>query len=297
MTSPKQSQLSELVNLLTLETLDANLFRGQSLNIGTTRVFGGQVLGQALAAASLTVQDSSPHSIHAYFLRAGDHQAPIIYEVDRQRDGRTYTSRHVVAIQHGRPILNMAASFQKAEEGLTHQADMPDVPGPEGLKEVSEYRREYLERMPESRLPRFVQLERPFEFRPVDAPPFLDANPREPVSYMWFKTIQSLNDDPDLHRAILTFVSDYSFITVATRPHAAGLGRRNFQMASLDHALWFQRPFRVDQWLLYEVHSPSAVSGRGLVQGRIFAQDGTLVAVVAQEGVMRILNNQDSNAG
>ncbi len=282
------SLLDDLIGLLTLERLDTNLFRGQSLDIGTTRVFGGQVLGQSLAAANVTVEDGVVHSMHAYFLRAGDHTAPIIYEVDRQRDGRTYSSRRVVAIQHGRPILNMAASFQRPEQGLSHQSEMPQVPDPETLKDIGEYRREYLERMGESRIPRFAQLERPFEFRPVDAPPILDRTRRGPRTQMWFKTVEPLPDDANLHRNMLAYVSDYSFISVATRPHGDEFGAAGPQLASLDHAIWFQRPFRMDEWLLYDIESPSATDGRGLVQGRIYRRDGTLVAVVAQEGVMRV---------
>ncbi|MEZ5741659.1 MAG: acyl-CoA thioesterase II [Burkholderiaceae bacterium] len=280
--------IKDLIGLLTLEQLDTNLFRGQSLDIGTKRVFGGQVLGQSLAAANMTVDSGTVHSMHAYFLRAGDHNAPIIYEVDRQRDGRTYASRRVVAIQHGRPILNMAASFQQAEQGLSHQATMPDVPRPETLKDIGTYRQEYLERMPESRVPRFMLLERPFEFRPVEAPPILDLTPRPPKACLWFKTVGPLPDDENLHRNMLAYVSDYSFVSVATLPHGKAFEGTSLQLASLDHAIWFQRPFRMDEWLLYEIDSPSATNGRGLVQGRIFRQDGVLVAVVAQEGVMRV---------
>lgn len=282
------SLVQDLIGLLTLEQLDKNLFRGQSLDIGTNRVFGGQVLGQSLAAANKTIDNGTVHSLHAYFLRAGDHNAPIIYEVDRQRDGKTYASRRVVAIQHGRPILNMAASFQQAEQGLDHQATMPDVPAPETLRDIGDYRREYLDRIPETRLPRFALLERPFEFRPVQTPPFLSPDDGEPSYEMWFKTSEPLPDDEDLHRNVLTYVSDYSLVSVATRPHSTQVGRSAFQLASLDHAMWFQRPFRVDEWLLYSIESPSATAGRGLTQGRIYRRDGTLVAVVTQEGVMRI---------
>jgi acyl-CoA thioesterase II len=288
--------LKDLIGLLTLEQLDTNLFRGQSLDIGTQRVFGGQVLGQSLAAANQTVDQGAVHSMHAYFLRAGDHNAPIIYEVDRQRDGKTYSSRRVVAIQHGRPILNLAVSFQAHEEGLSHQATMPSVPRPETLKDISEYRREFLERMPAARIPRFLMLERPFEFRPVDPPPMMNQGARPPKTCMWFKTVSALPDDEKLHRNMLAYVSDYSFISVATLPHGEAFRDSSPQLASLDHAIWFQRPFRMDQWLLYEVESPSATNGRGLVQGRIFSEDGVLVAVVAQEGVMRVFRDQTAGA-
>ena len=281
--------LADLIGLLTLERIDTNLFRGQSMDLGTERVFGGQVLGQALAAANLSVEAGVVHSLHAYFLRAGDPRAPIVYEVDRQRDGRSYSSRRVVAIQHGRPILNLAASFQVPEEGFAHQDPMPKVPPPEALKEMDEYRRDWLRSRPGVELPRFLALERPFEFRAVDAPPFIDPTPREPRSCLWLRTVDRLPDDDDLHRNLLAYVSDYSMISTATRPHGLVGRKREFQLASLDHAMWFQRPFRLDEWLLYAIESPSATGGRGLVQGRIYKQDGTLVALVAQEGVIREL--------
>ncbi|MEM7582708.1 MAG: acyl-CoA thioesterase II [Acidobacteriota bacterium] len=280
--------LDDLIKLLTLERLDTNLYRGQSHDIGTNRVFGGQVLGQALAAANNTVEDRTVHSLHAYFLRKGDHNAPIIYEVDRQRDGRSFTSRRVVAIQHGHPILNLAASFQVPEEGLEHQSSMPQVPKPETLKDVTEYRRQMLDRFSETDLPRYLLHERPFEFRPVQLPQFIDPEPREPRANIWFKTVGPMPDDDDLHRNMLTYVSDYYLIGTATRPHGVSVFSPELQLASLDHALWFQRPFRIDEWLLYSIESPSASGARGISRGQIFRQDGALVAVVAQEGVMRV---------
>jgi acyl-CoA thioesterase-2 len=283
-----QPILEDLIRLLTLERLDTNLFRGESRDIGTHRVFGGQVLGQALAAANNTVEERVVHSLHAYFLRKGDDTAPIIYEVDRQRDGRSFTSRRVVAIQNGRPILNLAASFQVPEEGLEHQSSMPEVPEPERLKDVTEYRRELLDRVDESKLPRYLLHERPFEFRPVQLPQFIDPEPREPRANIWFRTVDRLPDDDHLHRNMLAYVSDYYLIGTATRPHGTSVFDKRLQLASLDHALWFQRPFRVDEWLLYAIESPSASGARGLSRGRIFRRDGTLVAVVAQEGVMRL---------
>jgi acyl-CoA thioesterase-2 len=288
-----QPILEDLVRLLTLERLDTNLFRGESRDIGTNRVFGGQVLGQALAAANYTVEDRVVHSLHAYFLRKGDHTAPIIYEVDRQRDGRSYSSRRVVAIQHGYPILNLAASFQHPEDGLEHQAPMPAVPRPDELKDATDYRRELLERVPESCLPRYLLHERPFEFRPVQTPQFIDPQPREPRAQVWFRTVGPLPDDDGLHRNVLAYVSDYYLIGTATRPHETSVLATNLQLTSLDHALWFQRPFRVDEWLLYVIESPSASGARGLAIGQIFRQDGKLVAVVAQEGVMRLWPEKD----
>ena len=283
-----QAILDDLIQLLTLERLDTNLFRGKSRDIGTNRVFGGQVLGQALAAANNTVEDRVVHSLHGYFLRKGDHTAPIIYEVDRQRDGRSFSSRRVVAIQHGHPILNMAASFQVPEEGLEHQSSMPQVPAPESLKDVTEYRRQLMERVPESKLPRYLLHERPFEFRPVQLPQFIDPEPREPRANIWFKTTGPLPDDDDLHRNMLAYVSDYYLIGTATRPHGTSVFADNLQLTSLDHALWFQRPFRLDEWLLYSIESPSASGARGISRGQIYRRDGALVAVVAQEGVMRL---------
>ncbi len=283
-----QAILQDLIHLLTLEKLDTNLFRGQSRDIGTQQVFGGQVLGQALSAANATVEDRVVHSLHAYFLRKGDQTSPIIYEVDRQRDGRSFTSRRVVAIQHGRPILNMAASFKVPEQGLEHQSSMPQVPAPESLKDVTEYRQQLLDRLPEGKLPRYLMHERPFEFRPVQLPQFIDPEPREARASIWFKAAGPLPDDGDLHRAMLAYVSDYYLIGTATRPHGTSVFDNKLQLASLDHALWFQRSFRVDEWLLYEIESPSAADGRGVSRGKIFSQDGRLVAVVAQEGVMRL---------
>ncbi len=283
-----QPILEDLIQLLTLERLDTNLFRGQSRDIGTQRVFGGQVLGQALAAANNTVEGRVVHSLHAYFLRKGDQEKPIIYEVDRQRDGRSFTSRRVVAIQHGHPILNMAASFKVPEDGLEHQTNMTQVPPPESLKDVTEYRRQLQDRLPDSKLPRYLMHERPFEFRPVQLPQFIDPEPREPRASIWFKAIAPMPDDEHLHRAMLAYVSDYYLISTATRPHGTSVFDPQLQLASLDHALWFQRPFRVDEWLLYEIESPSASDGRGLSRGKIYQRDGTLVAVAAQEGVMRL---------
>ena len=280
--------LQDLIHLLTLEQLDTNLFRGESRDIGTQRVFGGQVLGQALAAANYTVEDRVVHSLHAYFLRKGDQEASIIYEVDRQRDGRSFASRRVVAIQHGRPILNLAASFQKPEEGLEHQTAMPQVPAPEALKDVTEYRRQLLEKVEGESLPRYLMHDRPFEFRPVQLPQFIDSEPREPRANIWFRAIDRVPDNDQLHRNMLAYVSDYYLIGTATRPHGTSVFDPRLQLASLDHALWFQRPFRIDEWLLYSIESPSAAGARGISRGLIYRQDGALAAVVAQEGVMRL---------
>jgi len=280
--------LQDLVHLLALERLDTNLFRGESRDIGTRRVFGGQVLGQALAAANYTTENRVVHSLHGYFLREGDHRAPIIYEVDRQRDGRSFSSRRVVAIQHGRPILNLAASFQLPEEGFEHQAEMPSVPDPETLKDVTEYHRELVAKIPAADLPRPFLLERPFELRPIDPPQFVDVKPRKAEQQVWLRALGRLPDDDDLHRNMLAYVSDYYLLLTALRPHALSVFSPNLQVASLDHALWFHRPFRVDEWLLYSMESPNAAGARGLSRGQFFDRQGRLVASVAQEGVTRL---------
>jgi len=285
--------LADLIRVLALERIDTNLFRGESRDIGTSRVFGGQVLGQALAAANYTTENRVVHSLHAYFLREGDHEAPIVYEVDRQRDGRSFCSRRVVAIQHGRPILNMAASFQKLEQGLEHQAEMPDVSPPEELREVREYRKELLADVPPEKLPRPLLFDRPFEFKLCEEPQYFDLEPRPPRQHVWLKTTDSIPDDDDLHRNILTYVSDYYLVGTASRPHAMTVFSPNYQVASLDHAMWFHRPFRVDEWLLYVMDSPNASGARGLARGSIFRRDGTLVASVAQEGLMRVWEPAD----
>jgi len=285
--------LQDLVRLLALERIDTNLFRGESRDIGTHRVFGGQVLGQALAAANLTTEDRDVHSLHAYFLREGDHEAPIVYQVDRQRDGRSFSNRRVVAVQHGRPILNLAASFQRPEKGLEHQADSPEVPGPEELTDIAEYQRELVEQIPADQLPRQFLLERPFEFRPVYPPQFTNTEARPPRQHVWVKAVDALPDDDDLHRNMLAYVSDYYLLPTALRPHALSLFAPNLQVASLDHALWFHRPFRVDEWLLYSIESPNAAGARGLSRGQIFRRDGALVANVVQEGVTRLWASKD----
>jgi len=279
--------LADLLKLLELERIEDRIFRGESRDLGGARVFGGQVLGQALTAASYTVQDRRVHSLHAYFLVAGDVNAPIVYEVDLARDGKSFSNRRVVAIQHGQPIFNMTASFQVPEEGLEHATPMPQVPGPEGLPDVRELPPEVLAKVPE-KMRRFLTHERPFEFRPVE-PIHVVMPPRAaPVRHIWLKTVAKLPDNPDLHRNVLAYVSDYQLVSTATLPHGIHFAEGNVQLASLDHAMWFHRPFRADEWLLYAMESPNASGGRGLALGRIFARDGTLVASTAQEGVVRV---------
>ncbi len=279
--------VADLIHLLTLERLEENLFRGESRDIGSKQVYGGQVLGQALSAAAQTVDDRHIHSLHAYFLRPGDMAAPIVYEVDRQRDGRSFSSRRVVAIQHGRPILNMAASFQVDEQGFDHQAPMPSVPMPEDLHDVADHPDLPLDKLPE-KTRRFICSDRPLEFRFVEDPQYFGSEAREPIKHIWFRAADSLPDNRQLHEALLAYASDYGLMVTALRPHGVSTLAKNLQLASLDHAMWFHRPFRADEWLLYACDSPNAVSNRGLARGAIYNRAGALIASTAQEGLMRL---------
>jgi acyl-CoA thioesterase II len=281
--------VGELIDLLQLERIEENLFRGQSRDIGTRFVFGGQVLGQALSAAQRTVEpDRQVHSLHAYFLRAGDIEAPIVYEVDRARDGKSFSVRRVVAIQHGQTIFNFAASFQVTEPGVEHQMDMPKVPPPEEIAPREPLPASELANIP-VKLQRWLNKKGPFEFRYVNPRNELKPEKRPPYQQVWFRLIDRAPDDPSLHRAMLAYASDFHLIGTATLPHGISYLQHNVQMASLDHALWFHRPFRVDDWLLYSCDSPSAQGARGLTRGMIFSRDGRLVASTAQEGMIRLL--------
>jgi acyl-CoA thioesterase-2 len=282
-----QPILADLIHLLKLERIEDHIFRGESRDLGGARVFGGQVVGQALTAASYTVQNREVHSLHAYFLVAGDVNAPIVYEVDVARDGKSFSNRRVVAIQHGQPIFNMTVSFQVPEHGLEHSASMPRVPGPEGLADARELPEEMLLKVPE-KMRRFLTHERPFHVRPVEPIQIIAPPPAPPVRHIWIKTVDALPDDADLHRNVLAYVSDYQLVATATMPHGIHFAEGNVQMASLDHAMWFHRPFRVDDWLLYVMESPNASGGRGLALGKFFTRDGRLVASTAQEGVIRV---------
>lgn len=288
-----QAILEDLLHLLKLERIEDNIFRGESRDIGSPRVYGGQVLGQALSAASATVDDERQvHSLHAYFLRAGDVEADIVYDVDRARDGRSFSNRRVTAIQHGRQIFNMTASFQKIEQGLEHQCKMPDVPPPEGLSDLRELTAAALANIPE-KMHRYYTHERPFEVRPIQPVALLSAEKAEPKQLFWFKAIGSLPDDPEVHRNLLAYVSDYQLVATSTLPHGVHFEKGTLQLASLDHAMWFHRPFRVDDWLLYSMDSPNACGARGLARGEIFSRDGVLVASTAQEGLIRIWDEHD----
>ena len=252
--------LAEVVELLTLERLEDNLFRGESRDIGAPQVFGGQILGQALSAAHRSVDDRIPHSLHAYFLRPGDFNLPVVYQVERSRDGGSYSNRRVVAIQHDRPILNLAASFKTPEEGLEHQADMPEVLGPEGLTSLVDINQSMLDKVPE-KMRRFLAHKPPFEFRPVEPPKFTEPGSRPPVKHVWMRACGELPDDPELHRNLLAYVSDYELLGTATLPHAIDFNTKPLLMASLDHAMWFHREAKVDQWLLYTFDSPIRPAG------------------------------------
>lgn len=281
-----QELVRELVEHLTLVRLDENLFRGDSRDVGGPNVFGGQTLGQALVAASLTVAGRQAHSLHAYFLRAGDKHAPIDYEVDRIRDGKSYTTRRVVAIQHGRPIFNMSASFKIAEEGVEHQFAMPAVPQPDGLLSVKQLAAQLIGKAPEKAL-RFLAAERPVEFRPVTPVDPITPQARPPFREFWLRASAALPDDPLIHKAILAYASDFSLLGTALLPHALSFSNGSVRAASLDHAMWFHHDFRMDDWLLYVMDSPCASNGRGLSRGNIFTREGQLVASVAQEGMIR----------
>jgi len=278
------ARLPELLKILDLERIEDNLFRGDSRDVGAPQVFGGQVLGQALVAASRTVEGRQVHSLHAYFLRRGDLSVPIVFEVDRSRDGGSFTSRRVVAIQHGQPILTMSASFQVEEPGLDHQAPMPAAPPPESLRDLAVVEAEVIERMPH-KVNGYFRNQRPFEFRAVSPDDYLTREKRPASKLVWFRVIGKLPDDQALHRSLLTYVSDYHLLPTATMPH--GVNFLELQVASIDHAIWFHRDLRVDDWLLYAIESPSASGARGFSRGSIYARDGALVATFAQEGLIR----------
>jgi len=279
--------LQELVELLRLERIEHNLFRGQSQDLGWGAIFGGQVLGQALSAAAQTVPDDRPvHSLHGYFLRQGDASRPVVYDVDRIRDGKSFNTRRVVAIQNGRAIFNLAASFQRIEPGYDHQTSMPDVPGPDELASELELAQQRADQIP-PKLRRIALAERPIEIRPVEPQNPLRPEKRPPTRAVWFRAADPLPDDSALHRCVLAYASDFQFLGTAMQPHAISWLMPGMQVASLDHAMWFHRPFVVDDWLLYSIESPSASGARGLVRGQLFTRDGLLVASTVQEGLMR----------
>jgi acyl-CoA thioesterase II len=284
--------VSELIDLLALERLEDNLFRGQSRDIGTRYVFGGQVLGQALAAAQATIDNGrQAHSLHAYFLRAGNIDHPIVYDVDRTRDGGSFSVRRVTAIQHGKVIFFCAASFQDGENGAEHQLKMPEVPQPEDIAPADPVPPDVMATLP-TKVQRWLSRGGPFEFRHVYPRDELNPPKRPPYQQVWFRLRENVGDIPaELHQALLAYASDFHLLGTATFPHGISYYTPNVQMASLDHALWFHRPFRADEWLLYSLDSPSSQSSRGLARGQIFDRQGRLVASTAQEGLIRVVSD------
>jgi acyl-CoA thioesterase-2 len=284
---PSCQALAGLLEVLDLERLEVNLFRGISPQNGWQRVYGGQVLGQALVAAGRTVDDPrTAHSLHGYFLLAGDPAHPIIYEVERIRDGGSFTTRRVKAIQHGRAIFAMSVSFQKEEEGFEHAFPMPEVPPPEELPSAKELIGKLLDKLPES-MRTYWQRENPIELRPVDVSRYLSREPGAPAQHIWLKASGRLPDDPRLHQCVLAYASDFTLLDTALIAHGKLLFDPDIQLASLDHALWLHRPFRADEWLLYAQDSPSAAGARGFCRGSFFDRSGRLVASTAQEGLIR----------
>jgi acyl-CoA thioesterase II len=278
-----QDAVDALVKLLDLEPIEVNIFRGSSPDEDRQRIFGGQVAGQALVAAARTVEpDRQVHSLHAYFLRAGDPKVPVLYEVERLRDGGSFTTRRVAAIQHGKVIFNMSASFQVPEEGFDHAATMPDVPAADDLPTMRE-------RLVEAgvEMPPWFDRPRPIDIRHVDWPDADGVRSLEPRQDVWLRAAGTLPDDPLLHTIVLTYASDMTLLDTSTLPHGGNWFDPSVFMASLDHAMWFHRSFRADDWLLYSQDSPSSSGGRGLSRGLVFAADGRLVATVVQEGLIR----------
>lgn len=278
------SAIDAMMSVLDLERLETDLFRGMSPQVGWQRVFGGQVIGQALVAACRTVEGRRPHSLHAYFLLPGDPAIPIVYEVDRIRDGRSFATRRVVAIQRGAAIFTMSASFHAEEAGFDHQAEMPAVPGPEALRDEESLLRRA--GMPEA-VRAYYERERPIELRPVEAERYGSEEGRPARFHVWMKATKTLPDDPAIHACVLAYASDLALLDAAMIPHGRTLLDRSIQAASLDHAIWFHRAFRADEWLLYAQDSPSASGGRGFARGLVFDRSGALIASVAQEGLIR----------
>ena len=279
--------IRELLGLLNLEAIEENIFRGQSRSVGSQRVFGGQVLAQALQAAIHTVPEGRMvHSLHAYFILPGDIELPIVFEVDRIRDGGSFTTRRIKAIQKGQAIFNMSASFQKRQEGFDHQISMPNVTPPDGLMSWDQLVEEFGGKLPES-IRRFLEIDHPIEFRPVERVHPMLAGKRQPQRHVWMRTKGAMPDEPTAHQAVLAYASDYNLLTTALLPHGDQVAGGNIQLASLDHGMWFHRDFRMDNWLLYAIDSPSASGARGFTRGSVFDQEGRLVASAVQEGLMR----------
>ena len=283
------SALDDLLRLLDLERLEVNLFRGQSRDLGGKAVFGGQVIGQALVAGTRTVEGRWPHSLHAYFLRPGDMARPIVYEVDRVRDGKSFSARRVQAIQGGEVLLSMICSFQVPEPGFEHQAPVPEVPAPESLRPQPELVKEWLAAVPQvpPRIREAFERRTAVEFRPVEPRNPLVPQVDPPRQSYWVRANGKLPDAPLLHACVLAYASDFSLLSTALRPHGVSWLTPGLAVASIDHAIWFHRPFRIDDWLLYAMDSPTAQGGRGLSRGQFFDRSGRLVVSVTQENLMR----------
>jgi acyl-CoA thioesterase II len=280
--------LHNLLDLLDLEPLEQDLYRGQNRDIGSGRVYGGQVLAQALIAAGRTVEpDRIAHSLHGYFILPGDLTAPIVYFVDRLRDGKSFSTRRVTAIQHGKAIFNLSASFHREEEGPEHQGTIPDLPPPEEVPREIDLIRMIADRIPEPLRAIYTQ-ERPIEFRPIEPVDPFHPRAAEPLKHAWLKAAGQMPADLLQHQAVLAYASDYGLLGAALLPHALSFRQPHVQAATLDHAMWFHRRIPVDEWLLYSMESPSAAGARGFTRGSIFTRDGVLVASVAQEGLVRV---------
>jgi len=279
--------LDDLLALLTLEKIEEGLYRGQSQDLGFKALFGGQVMGQALSAAQETVEPNRHvHSLHSYFLRPGNAQNPVVYDVENIRDGKSFNTRRVKAIQNGHAIFYMTASFQQNEKGFEHQENMPEVCGPDELPSFTDFIFDNQQYIPENVRGKFLS-EKPIELRPVEQYNWVSPEQIEPICHMWIKANGQLPDDPRIHKYMLAYTSDFHFLPTALFTHGVSHWQPNFQIATIDHAMWFHRPFRFDEWLLYVMKSPTTVGGRGLVQGQIFNQSGDLVATTMQEGVIR----------
>ena len=280
--------LDDLVALLSLEQIEENLFRGRSQDLGFRQLFGGQVLGQCISAASQTVEEARHvHSMHGYFLRPGDASLPVVYQVERTRDGGSFSTRRVVAVQKGHPIFFCSASFQYEEEGFHHQSPMPDVPGPEGLKSETELARMVAPMIPERIRERLIS-DKPIEIRPVTRINPFSPQPCEPVKYVWFRAAGELPAEPQLHKLLLAYASDFNLLTTSMQPHGVSVFQKFMQVASLDHSLWFHGDLRMDDWLLYAMDSPWSGNARGFSRASIFDRSGRLVASSAQEGLTRL---------
>jgi acyl-CoA thioesterase II len=283
----KSIAMEQLIETLDLEAVEVNLFRGNSPQVGWQRVFGGQVIAQALVAAERTMEpDRHVHSLHAYFMRPGDPSVPIVYQVERLRDGSSFNTRRVLAVQHGKGIFAMSVSFQVEEEGFDHQIKMPDVPAPETLLGEKEIKERYLSKAPEP-IRKYWERERAIEIRPVSLTHYFSNTKLDPRQDVWVRATGPVPDDRRYQAAVLAYLSDMTLLDAALYAHGTSIFDQTLQVASLDHAMWFHRPCKLDVWLLYTQDSPSASGGRGMTRGSLFTRSGILVASVAQEGLIR----------